>query len=468
MTMATRHDTIGQGAPQKETQFCTTVTARRLPEDDVSARAPVDIVVALDVSSSMSGRKIEMCKKTLSLLLRELGSQDRFGLVTFGDQATLEVPTRTLTKVNKETALAKIKGIRAYGSTNMSGGIGQAAQELQALESPHEVRTVFLLTDGHANVGISDKTAIVDLTKGCLGGTEGRRPVAVHCFGYGADHDREMLDGISTATEGGTYYFVGQDSDVSSAFGDALGGVLSVVAQNAVVNIQVAPNASELGVSIVNVKHPKAAKQVDRSYAISLGDFYAEESRDIVIEASLAQRCLKPGTFNTGDGVPHIIASLSYVDTIKKQIVARDSVVGSIVRPDGNEVSNTNSHVALQCIRIKTTEVISETETLAEKGELGKARSHIEQYAIRLQNEATTLGQSGNSLILQLLSELNKILSGLSSRVQYETTGCNYMHTRVNTHVSQRCADAECDALSSYRSPKKETLSRRLKSRSMM
>ena len=71
LKLTPRYDVIGTHVHKKSTQFCATVTARDLPDDD-SARAPVDIVVALDVSSSMSGAKLELCKTTLSLLLREL------------------------------------------------------------------------------------------------------------------------------------------------------------------------------------------------------------------------------------------------------------------------------------------------------------------------------------------------------------------------------------------------------------
>merc|ERR1712154_291632 len=111
------------------------------------------------------------------------------------------------------------------------------------------------------------------------------------------------------------YYFVDQDSDVSSAFGDALGGVLSVVAQNTVVKLSVPSEASGRGVSIVSVRHDKAVKQADGSYHVPIGDFYAEESRDIIIEASLSKQ--------GGDEMklPHIEASLSYVDTIQKKMV---------------------------------------------------------------------------------------------------------------------------------------------------
>jgi len=456
-TINAKHDTIGLGASMESTQFCTTVTARSLPEDDDSARAPVDIVVALDVSGSMTGRKLELCKDTIELLLRELRSQDRFGLVTFGDEAKLEIPARKLTKENKESALTKVKALRTHGCTNMSGGIGMAATELNAVESPHEVRAVFLLTDGHANRGVADKKGIVEITKACLSSNDDQNSAAIHCFGYGQDHDQDMLSDISNTTEGGSYYFVDQDLDVSSAFGDALGGILSVVAQNTVVKINVPSEASGRGVSILSVKHDKAIKQADGSYHIPIGDFYAEESRDIIVETSLS----KEG----GDEMklPHLEANLSYLDTIQKKMVTEDRIVGSIARPEGTEVSKADSHVTLQLMRIKVTEMMKTTETLAQSNQLEKARLGISEIISSLTEEATALGLSGSTIFIQLLSELNAILAGLSSRTKIRGATSKMLKSKIMSHARQRCQASNEESMDVYRNSKKRSLAMRFK-----
>jgi len=453
-----KHDTIGLDDPHTSTEFCATMTARDLPEDDDFARAAVDIVVALDVSGSMSGRKLELCKDTLSLLLRELGTQDRFGLVVFGDEAKLEIPTSKLTKASKSAALSKIKALRTSGCTNISGGIGLAAQELQAVESPHEVRTIFLLTDGHANRGISDKDGIVSLAKGCLGATNERREISIHCFGYGVDHDREMLGDISKATEGGSYYFVDKDSDVSSAFGDALGGVLSVVAQNTSITVRVSEEALALGVTILDVKHDKAVKQADGSFVVPVGDFYAEESRDVILETTLPVRRDSDTNINSNVNLPLVSVHLSYLDTINKKLVTNVEVLGSIARPDGNIVSKTNQYVALQCIRIKTTKVISEAEAIAEQGNLVEARSTIQAFVKEVQAEAELLEVTTDPLITQLLSELNIMLSGLASHESYGSVGAKYMQTRGAQYTMQRCFESSDIAPNMYRSSKKSAM----------
>mmetsp|Transcript_2413 Transcript_2413/g.4479 ORF Transcript_2413/g.4479 Transcript_2413/m.4479 type:complete len:555 (+) Transcript_2413:2636-4300(+) len=501
-----RHDIIGTKSSLESTEFCTTVTARELvapepatalktnPHDDNEAavatgRAPVDIVVALDISGSMNGRKLDLCKDTLCLLLRELSSQDRFGLVVFGDEARLEIPTRKLTKETKEAALSRIKSLGTDGCTNMSGGIGLAAQELHAVESPHQVRAIFLLTDGLANVGISDREGILALTKGCLGssqynqhdleeGTTGStvaRPssseIVIHCFGYGVDHDREMLGAISKVTQGGTYYFVDKDSDVSSAFGDALGGVLSVVAQNATIQIKVPPESSALGVAITNVKHDKAVKQQEidgsSSYHIPLGDFYAEESRDVIVETTLSRGA--GGASNGDDGAPaavqHIVVNVVYLDTIRRKLARSPDTFGCISRSNNSDfVSKTNAHVALQCIRIKTTQILNETAvSISQNGDLAKARSKIHDFIKQVQQEAQHLELTSNPLIVQLLNELNTALSGLASHAEYQAVGAKYIQTRCEQHSMQRCAEANEEVANMYRSSNKMQMAKRMK-----
>ena len=61
-----------------------------------------------------------------------------------------------MTSEKKAETLAKIKALQAMGCTNISAAIALSFQELQAVDTPNEIRSVFLLTDGHANQGSSD------------------------------------------------------------------------------------------------------------------------------------------------------------------------------------------------------------------------------------------------------------------------------------------------------------------------
>jgi len=266
-----------------------------------------------------------------------------------------------------------------------------------------------------------------------------------------------MLGDISNTTEGGSYYFVDKDSDVSSAFGDALGGVLSVVAQNTFLHIK----PGQEGVSILNVKHDKAERQTDGSFKVALGDFYAEESRDVLLETSLLS------TPNGDKGVPHVNITASYLDTINKKLAKSPDHTGTINRPDGMAISMVNNHVALQGIRIATTEVICKAEGFAKNERLEQARTVINEHFEYVQNEANSLEESTNPLIVQILSDLNSILAGLSTRSEYHAVGSKLMQTKQSTHQWQRCYESNSATTSAFRSSKKQQMAVRMKKRSM-
>jgi hypothetical protein len=70
LTVSPRHLVIGTSLHLSKTQCCGSLTAIDLPTDDgKDARAPIDIVVALDVSYSMRGEKLQRCKESLAVLI---------------------------------------------------------------------------------------------------------------------------------------------------------------------------------------------------------------------------------------------------------------------------------------------------------------------------------------------------------------------------------------------------------------
>ena len=323
------------------------------------------------------------------------------------------------------------------------------------IEDPNEVRSIFLLTDGHANNGIVDPVSIVEATKNCL--VEGvsmmdmdtttedltqsrnirgfaglfkkrttlsstsnppanvtvknetaKPPITLHCLGYGTDHDSDFLRQIASATPGGTYYFVENDSNVGSAFGDALAGILSVVAQNAVVNITVPTEATALSLEIVDVHHAQKVKRENGSYSVTIGDFYAEETRDVVFEVSLATPIE-----GASSRIPHAEITVAFMDAIQKRPVKSGPTLCYVDRPKGNELSEANNHVLVQWLRIYATEEMSEADKLA-KQNLAAARARI-QGAIGTIKSTPGIHQS-DPLIEQLIAELNQVMQGLSSR----------------------------------------------------
>ena len=63
---------------------------------------------------------------------------------------------------------------------------------------------------------------------------------------------------------------------MSSAFGDCLGGLLSVVAQNITLKLEVEVTGEGGRVEVFKVRHDKA-EDIERGGRVRIGDIFAEE-----------------------------------------------------------------------------------------------------------------------------------------------------------------------------------------------
>ena len=479
-----KNEVIGIDAPVKDdptkvstTQICcVSMKARDLPDSEAE-RAPVDIIVALDVSGSMEGQKLYLCKRTLELLLRVLLPHDRFGLVSYASDARVEIPAQLMTAKNKEDALKKITSLKTRGCTNISAAVGLATQEMRTIETPNDVRSIFLLTDGLANEGISDTAGLVELTKNCLGNCDwifdfgetlqlgsayaaGQDmpatmidckgpPISFHTFGYGLDHNATLLREMASAT--GSYYFVEDDTNIASAFGDAIGGILSVVAQNAVVTLKVPPEALALGVGITEIFHDQVVKRENGSYTVTVGDFYAEEERDVVFEVKLAT----PKS-PTNKPIPHTTISLAYTDTLEKRLVQSDDIVCTIFRPMGTEISKENTHVAAQWLRVYAANQMAQAEQLAAQHRYGEAKACLQQFKHEYSRQSAEVQAFQASP--RVLASVCEVAQTLDDRGNYEKRGAKLMSSAIRSHRIQRSA-AVSDNNAVYKNKRKSHFS---------
>ncbi len=141
-SVAPHRDTIGLRSNQFVGQICASISASELSSDEAITRAPIDIVVALDVSGSMRVEKLDLCKNTLKLLLRELHHDDRFCLISFSDEAKVEVPMLKVNDNQKRVAMHTIDHLHVKGRTNIASAISLAAQIANGVPHPNKVRSV--------------------------------------------------------------------------------------------------------------------------------------------------------------------------------------------------------------------------------------------------------------------------------------------------------------------------------------
>ena len=244
---------------------------------------------------------------------------------------------------------------------------------------------------------------------------------------------------MAKVTSGGSYYSIKDNSQVASAFGDAIGGILSVVAQNVLLTISVPEEARELGAEIVAVHHDRKTEISEGVFQVDVGDLYAEETRDVLFEVSLAS----PKTILEGaaPGIDHAYVELSYMDTIKHDFVGPLSCAAAIERPNNDDLGWPEPHVAVQWMRIRTAKVISQAEDLAKRGELDKATEEITNWMDAFQKERFEIG-SRDPLLEQLLADLMdclEMLKGTEYNAYVENELGVRMQVRCLFHVESNC-----------------------------
>jgi Ca-activated chloride channel family protein len=161
----------------------------------------VDIVVVLDRSGSMKGRKIHDARQAVLKLLTNLSPKDRFALVTYSDGVRQFSGLRHVTDDYRKQMEAVIQRIRSGGGTNLGAGL-QTGIDILLLAAPNGNNgKVILISDGLANKGITDPQIL-----GNIAGIAMEKEFAVSTVGVGTGFNELLMTRIADQGAGNYYY----------------------------------------------------------------------------------------------------------------------------------------------------------------------------------------------------------------------------------------------------------------------
>ena len=163
-------------------------------------RAPRDLVLVLDTSSSMSEIKMQQAKKALKHCLTQLGPDDRFGIIKF---STSVVAFRDgLVKADKdflERANKWVDDLRTSGGTAIWPAL-ETAMSMRP-NDPARPFTIVFFTDGQPTV---DETNPDKIVKNVAAKNSGN--TRIFTFGVGDDVNAAMLDQLADTTRAVSTY----------------------------------------------------------------------------------------------------------------------------------------------------------------------------------------------------------------------------------------------------------------------
>ncbi len=339
---------------------------------DTAGKAPgkrhLNLGLVLDRSGSMAGSPLKQAIRAAQALVDELHPEDRVSVVIYDDNAeTIVAPELAKNKARIHDLLGKV---HAGGCTNLSGGWLDGCKHVAAHASKEHVNRVLLLTDGQANVGITDPDVLIKTAK-----KKAEEGVITTTLGFGSGFNEDLLIGMARAAEG-NFYFIESPEDVAQVFKIELEGLASVIGQNLVVSVRPSDHV-EHGWVLNDYKTTERDKEID----VLLGDVYAVEDHLLVFE--LLVRAPAEGT------VPVANVSWSFqtvVDGAIEEVKGSIAVTALAASADSAAAAPPDLAAVSDASRLQAARTKNEAVTLADKGDLAAAAKKLRAMADELRS----------------------------------------------------------------------------------
>jgi Ca-activated chloride channel family protein len=234
----------------------------------------VNLAIVLDRSGSMSGEKLSVAKAAVQEAIGRLQPEDRFSVVVYDDQVDVVIASARASGESRRAAVERLGEIDARGSTNLGEGwlrgCGQVASQL----IERGVNRCLLLTDGLANVGITDAGELATHAAELWA-----RGVSTSTFGVGNDFDERLLQDLADAG-GGHFYYIADAPQIRDAITSEVGETLEIVAREVTLEVTARDD-----IRIEPISPYRATGHGNRT-SVALGDLGSEQAVEVVLRLS--------------------------------------------------------------------------------------------------------------------------------------------------------------------------------------
>lgn len=375
------------------------------PEVAESQQKPRDLVIAIDVSSSMSDpataagpipTKLELAKVAARRFVENLDHRDCVGLVVYTDEVMVLTSIAELTETHRALLIERIGQLQPVSGTNLTDGcLRSLALLAECPASNDRVRRVILFTDGLPTVGVTKYPEVMEAIRARL---DGKTPITT--IGFGAKivptgtgqggYDPELLTSIARESGGNFIHAEGADG-ILEAFALELGALRSVAATD--VRLEIRPGAD---VHVKEVLNDFTVRTEGDIVTVTIGPLYSGERQHIVIALELPVRDHAFPRDTLAAAV-----RLTGVETTGGAFDLKEDTRFQYVKPSEAD-AEPDPVIEEQRLRQRAAQAIAEAYRYAAKGEYGQAVERIRVVRLALMR----FGSRDSQVIVGVLQQI--------------------------------------------------------------
>src|SRR5262249_20180676 len=128
--------------------------------DAIKPRRPITVTFVLDTSGSMHGAGITRERAAVKAIAASLAQGDIVNMVTWNTENSTVMTKHRVTGPNDPAIITAADNLMADGGTDLHSGLVAGYALAQDSYGPDRLNRVILISDGGANVGVTDANFI--------------------------------------------------------------------------------------------------------------------------------------------------------------------------------------------------------------------------------------------------------------------------------------------------------------------